>query len=161
MGRRAGARTLAACVAVSIPSIVAFLAWSPSGFVEDAIRFPLGLGRELSVAETPTLGALLVRLAAHAFRTPLTIMLVGAVAALAIGILIRQPPATAAAAAGATGLVFLSAILLAPAARTGYVVYPVNLLAWWWLLRRPAYVRGHPTGAPGAPGASESPRATL
>jgi hypothetical protein len=141
MGRRAGARTLAACVAVSVPSILAFLAWSPSGFVEDAIRFPLGLGRERSVAETPTLGSLLIRLVPQALRTPLTVLLVTAVAALIIVLLLRTPPATAAAAAGETGLVFLAAIVLAPAARIGYVVYPINLLAWWWLFR-PAPARG-------------------
>src|SRR5438445_3291623 len=75
MGRRAGARTLAACAAVTIPSILAFLAWNPSGFVEDAIRFPLGLGRERSVAETTTLGSVLVRTTPPALRTPITLLL--------------------------------------------------------------------------------------
>ena len=33
------------------------------------------------------------------------------------------------------GLVFVGAIVLAPAARSGYLVYPANLFVWAWALR--------------------------
>ena len=38
--------------------------------------------------------------------------------------------------AALTGWVMLIAILLAPATRVGYLLYPINLFVWAWMLRR-------------------------
>ncbi len=46
----------------------------------------------------------------------------------------RQPPRNAAGVAALTGWVMLIAILLAPATRVGYLLYPINLFVWAWML---------------------------
>ena len=48
----------------------------------------------------------------------------------------RRPPRNAAEVAGLTGWVMLIAILLAPATRVGYLLYPINLFVWAWMFRR-------------------------
>ena len=40
------------------------------------------------------------------------------------------------AVARLTGWVMLIAILLAPATRVGYLLYPINLFLWAWMFRR-------------------------
>ena len=124
--------------AIAVGSIVAvivlpFAVWHPAALVEDVVKFPLGLGRQRTAAETPTLGSWLVRTFPSA-RVPLTAALVGVVAGLAVIVLFRGLRRTPAQAARDAGLVFLLALVLAPAGRIGYVVYPINLLAWSWLL---------------------------
>jgi hypothetical protein len=111
-----------------------FVAWSPGDFVEDVLRFPLGLGQQSSAAETPTLGAALIRLL-PSWRVPLTVAFICLVVALFAVLVVRRPPGTASEAAKDAGIVFLAAIVLAPAARFGYVVYPVDLFVWAWALR--------------------------
>ena len=49
--------------------------------------------------------------------------------------LVRRPPRDAAAVARVTGWVMLVAILLAPATRVGYLLYPINLFLWAWMFR--------------------------
>jgi small-conductance mechanosensitive channel len=125
--------------------LIPFLAWSPGDFVEDVIKFPLGLGTQRSAAETPTLGSVLIRLL-PSWRAPLTVGLVCLVLAVFVFVLVRWPPTTASPAARDAGIVFLTAILLAPSARFGYVVYPINLFVWAWVLREAK------ASAPSAPG---------
>ena len=48
-----------------------------------------------------------------------------------------EPPRNAAEVATVTGWVMLIAILLAPATRVGYLLYPINLFVWAWMLRGP------------------------
>ena len=72
----------------------------------------------------------------------------------AVGItlsILHRPPATAAAAALVNAVGLLVAILLMPATRFGYLLYPVALLAWVPLLRRADRVldRRSRTTAPG------------
>ncbi|HYT80314.1 MAG TPA: glycosyltransferase 87 family protein [Actinomycetota bacterium] len=133
-GQPAPGRFSITATAVVAAGVVPFLAWGPADFVEDVIRFPLGLGRQRSAAGTPTLGAALIRLL-PSWRVPLTLALVGLVLALFVFIVVRRPPATAWAAAKDAGILFLVAILVAPAARLGYVAYPIDLLVWAWALR--------------------------
>jgi glycosyl transferase family 87 len=120
--------------AVVTAGVLPFFAWNPGDFVEDVIRFPLGLGRQRSAAGTPTLGGGLIRVLPSQ-RVPLTVVLVCLILAVAAFILVKRPPSTTAAAAKDTGLVFLMGILLTPAVRFGYVVYPINLFVWAWVLR--------------------------
>jgi glycosyl transferase family 87 len=132
-GRRAPARFSLAAGTVVAAAVIPFVAWDAGAFVEDVVRFPLGLGRQRSAAGTPTLGTALLR-AFPSFRTPLTLVLIALVLALLAFILLRRPPSTPSAAARDAGLVFLAGLLLAPAARFGYVVYPIDLLVWAWAL---------------------------
>jgi hypothetical protein len=133
-GRPARLQFSAPATAIVVLGLAPFVAWGPGDFVEDVIRFPLGLGRQRSAAGTPTLGAALIRLL-PTLRTPLTVAIVCVVLALFVFILVRRPPSTAWAASRDAGLVFLAAILLAPTVRFGYVVYPIDLFVWAWALR--------------------------
>jgi hypothetical protein len=131
-GRPAWRRILGGIALVVLPVVLPFLLWHPSAFVEDVVKFPLGLGRQRSAAETPTLGSWLVRTFPSA-RVPLTVVLVFAVGAAAVVLLLRGA-GTPTGAARSAGMVFVLALVLTPAGRVGYLVYPVNLLAWSWLL---------------------------
>jgi Glycosyltransferase family 87 len=131
-GRPAWRPATAGIGLVVIPVVLPFLLWNPSAFVEDVVKFPLGLGRQRSAAETPTLGSWLVR-TFPAAGTPLTVALVIMVGATAAFLLLRGGR-TPAGAVRSAGLVFLLAVVLTPAGRVGYLVYPINLLAWSWFL---------------------------
>lgn len=140
-GRGRRGRMAVAAGAVVLAVVTPFVAWNPAAFVQDVIRFPLGLGRRPSAAGTATLGSLLLR-AAPGHRAALTVVLVLAVAAAGVALLVIRPPRTAGAAAWRAGLLFVVAVALAPAARLGYAVYPIDLLVWGAMLtraeRRPA-----------------------
>jgi len=123
----------AAAAAVALPVIVAFVAWSPGAFWEDAVRFPLGLGQASTAAATPTVGSVLVD-AFPGLRALLTVLLIGVVAVAAIALLLRWPPLTMGGAAMRAAAIASVAIAAAPAARAGYVVYPVDLAVWGWLV---------------------------
>jgi Glycosyltransferase family 87 len=134
---RAWRRGTAAAAAVVVPVVLPFLLWRPGAFIEDVIEFPIGLGRQRSAAETPTVGSWLVRTFPSA-RVPLTAMLVAAIASVLVVMLLRPGVRTPSEAARSAGLVFIVALVLAPAGRIGYLVYPLNLLAWSWLRERSA-----------------------
>jgi len=123
----------AACVAGAL--IVPFVLWDVGAFVEDAILFPLNLGQGESAAATPTVGSLLLDLL-PSYRTAVTVLLVAVIVGVTGLLLIRKrTPSMAQACARAAGA-FLTAVALAPAARAGYLVYPVNLIVWAIAFRR-------------------------
>lgn len=127
--RRGAARLLLPAIAIPAVAAGAFALWDARAFVDDAIRFPLGLGSTTSAATTPTLGSLLID-ALPTARSPLTAVFVVVVASVAIALAVRRRPRSGAEAAGAAAFVFLVALLLAPVARIGYLVYPIELLVW-------------------------------
>ena len=123
--------------AVGAAVIVPFALWDVDAFVEDVILFPLGLGQGESAAATPTLGSLLVDLFPSS-RTAVTVVLVTAIVIIVASLLFRgRGPSLSQACARAAGA-FVAAIALAPAARVGYLVYPVNLIVWAIVLRSPS-----------------------
>jgi uncharacterized membrane protein len=123
--------------ALGAAAIVPFALWDLDAFVEDAILFPLGLGRGESAAATPTLGSLLLDLFPRS-RTVVTVLLVAAIVVIAALLLFRgRGPSLSQACARAAGA-FLTAIALAPAARVGYLVYPANLIVWAIAFRAPS-----------------------
>ncbi|MEV0267336.1 glycosyltransferase 87 family protein [Hamadaea sp. NPDC050747] len=107
--------------------------------VENVIRFPLGHGLVRSPAASPLPGQLLTAYLPDGRQIAIALLLLTA-AAIALS-LIRQPPASVPRAAliSATGL--LLAILLLPATRFGYLLYPVALAAWAPVLSSPPYRR--------------------
>ncbi len=127
-------RMAAAIGLVIVPVLLPFLLWDPAAFVEDAVRFPLGLGSEASAAASPTLGRLLTGLVPGASQVLGIVLPVALLAATAL-ILWRRPPRTPAAAALTAGLLVAGAVAFAPAVRFGILVYAVNLLVWAWVLR--------------------------
>jgi Glycosyltransferase family 87 len=132
-GRRAALAVAGPVVAVVLP----FVIWDPGAFVEDVVKFPLGLGRQPTAARTATLGSWLVRTFPSA-RAAITSLLVAVVAGAAVAVVLRLPHGTIdiARAVRGAGWVFAIGVVLAPAGRTGYLVYPVNLLTWSWFLDR-------------------------
>jgi hypothetical protein len=122
-------RFVAFAAGVAGALIVPFVLWDMRAFVEDAILFPLNLGQGESAAATPTVGSLLLDLV-PTHRTAVTVLLVAVIVGVTGLLLIRRRrPSMSQACARAAGA-FLTAVALAPAARAGYLVYPINLIVW-------------------------------
>jgi hypothetical protein len=126
-GHRLRAVVWAGALAAAV--VVPFLLWDARSFVEDTVLFPLGLGEGRSAARTPTLGSLLLD-AAPTARTPITVALVATIVAATTALMVVRPPGTAAGACARAAAAYAVAIALAPAARVGYLVYPISLLVW-------------------------------
>jgi len=128
-GRRAWGRYLCAAAAVAVPVVAFGIALGPHAFLTNVIEFPLGLTKVNSPAASPLPGQVLVTLLPHLKRS-LTILLV----AFGLGAVLagwwRWRPASPAAVARFTGLAIILAIVVAPATRFGYFIYPANLLVW-------------------------------
>ncbi|MGW3994487.1 glycosyltransferase 87 family protein [Amycolatopsis sp. NPDC004772] len=98
----------------------------PAAFVEHVFRFPLGMGAVRSPAASPLPGHLIAetgpvgQVAAFA--------LVGAAAVAMVVWLVRRPPANGSAALLRIAVGLGALILLTPATRYGYLVYPLVLL---------------------------------
>jgi hypothetical protein len=126
---RAVRRMCSIALAIAVAVVLPFVLWSPSNFVEDAIRFPLGIGQSSTSADTPTVGSVLMHLAGPA-KPAMALLLVGTIAAMgAMTLIVRRPRSTAQAMSHLAA--FLAAgIVLAPAARIGYLVYPLDFAVW-------------------------------
>jgi hypothetical protein len=128
-------KTLTGMATIPLIVVTPFVLWDPGAFFEDAIKFPLGLGEGTSAAGTPTLGSLIAHVpGGHILAAAVFLAAVGAVGGW---LLWRRPWPGAAGAARGAGILWLVALLFAPAARFGYLVYPVNLLLWSAVLRSP------------------------
>jgi len=131
---RAAGRYLAAAAAVVVPVVTAGVVAGPHAFFVNVVEFPLGLGRVHSPAASPLLGQELVVLLPH-LKKVLTALLFGVAGAVVIWALVRRTPRTPAAVARFAALALILVIVVAPATRFGYFIYPVNLLVWGALLR--------------------------
>lgn len=126
MGWRAFGRFVAAVIGVTAALNLPVLLVNPDSFVEHVVRFPIGLGRAHSPAASPLPGNLISRLGAGGHVVSLMLLFT---AAIAMGVwLVRRPPATATAATLRIAAGLTAGIMLAPATRYGYLVYPLVLL---------------------------------
>ena len=146
--RRAGGRYVAAVAVLVVPVVFPVALHNPSAFVDNVIRFPLGLAGVASPAASALPGHILVATFPGIHRP---YVIVAALVGLAVlgRRLLRRPPRNAAEVASLTGWVMLIAILLAPATRVGYLLYPINLFLWAWMFRcsaEPAVDEGPRTG---------------
>jgi uncharacterized membrane protein len=134
-GRRAGGRYLLGVVAMMAPVVLPLALTNTAAFVDNVIRFPLGLAGVSSPAASALPGHILVALFPHEHRV---YVVVAGVVGLAVMLwfLARTPPRDAAAVTTFTGWVMLVGIMLAPATRVGYLLYPINLFIWAWMFRR-------------------------
>ncbi len=147
-GRRAVGRYVVAVLAIAVPVVLPVAFHNPSAFVDNVIRFPLGLAGVASPAASALPGHILVATFPGIHRPYVVVAAVVGLAVLARR-LFRNPPRDAAAVAELTGWVMLVAILLAPATRVGYLLYPINLFLWAWMFRRssdPMDGREQPSG---------------
>ncbi|MFF0219065.1 glycosyltransferase 87 family protein [Streptomyces vinaceus] len=127
-GSRAARTTAAVSAAVAAFVVVPPLIADPRAFFDNAVLYPFGLSDTASTAASPLLGHLLA--SSLPYGKAIAVVLIG-VGALAIAVsLVIGPPATTAAAAHRLALGLTIAILLSPATRIGYAVYPLTLLAW-------------------------------
>ncbi|GAA1546315.1 glycosyltransferase 87 family protein [Actinomadura kijaniata] len=126
---RAGAgRFLGGAGGVVAVGVLPVVAVDPRGFVENVVRFPLGLAGVASPAASPLPGRLLADLGAYGHAAGFA-ALGAAAAAMALSLLVR-PPGDLRAAAGRLALGLALATALMPATRWGYLVYPAVLVVW-------------------------------
>jgi len=119
---------------VMIPAVLPTAAENLSAFIENVVRFPLGLAGVQSPAASPLIGHLVVSLFPGIHRAFTVTVAVAGVLALSY-VLLRRRPTTPAALSRLVAWVMTVGILLAPATRVGYLLYPVDLFVWAWLLR--------------------------
>jgi hypothetical protein len=133
-GRRPSWAVVAGIVGVMIPAVLPTATENISAFIENVVRFPLGLAGVSSPAASPLIGHLVVSLFPGIHR-----IFTGVVAVLGVlvlgYVLARRRPKSPAALARLVGWIMTVAILLAPATRVGYLLYPVDFFVWAWLLR--------------------------
>jgi hypothetical protein len=125
--------------AVGLPVITAIpaVAADPGALVENVFAFPLGRGLVRSPAASPLPGHLIA--STGAFGRTVTVFLIIALAAIAAVVLIMRPPRTAAAASLYCAAGLLGALLLLPATRFGYLLYPVAFAVWAAALALPRH----------------------
>jgi hypothetical protein len=117
-----------------IPAVVPTAVANLPAFFDNVVRFPLGLAGVSSPAGSPLIGHVVVSLFPQIHRV--FTVAVAAAGLLVVGyVLWRRRPRTPAALARLIGWVMTVAILLAPATRVGYLLYPVDFFVWAWLLR--------------------------
>jgi membrane-bound metal-dependent hydrolase YbcI (DUF457 family) len=133
-GRRPSLAVVVGIVGVMIPAVLPTATENMSAFIENVVRFPLGLAGVSSPAASPLIGHLVVSLFPGIHR--LFTVSVAAVGLLVLSyVLVKRRPKSPAALARLVGWIMTVAILLAPATRVGYLLYPVDFFVWAWLLR--------------------------
>jgi len=133
-GRRPSLAVVAGIVGVMIPAVLPTATENLPAFIENVVRFPLGLAGVSSPAASPLIGHLVVSLFPGIHRV--FTAAVAVVGILVLGyVLVKRRPTTPAALARLVGWIMTVAILLAPATRVGYLLYPVDFFVWAWLLR--------------------------
>ncbi len=133
-GRRPSLAVVAGIVGVMIPAVLPTATENLPAFIENVVRFPLGLAGVSSPAASPLIGHLVVSLFPGIHRVFTAI--VALVGVLVLGyVLVKRRPTSPAALARLVGWIMTVAILLAPATRVGYLLYPVDFFVWAWLLR--------------------------
>ncbi len=101
----------------------------PAAFVEHVVLYPAGLGEAGSPAASPLPGHLIAQLGPVGHAASLALLAVAACAITAW--LVVRPPRDAADVMLRTATGLGTAIILAPATRWGYLVYPLALLGAW------------------------------
>lgn len=124
-GWRAVPVFLGAVLAASAVITVPVLLVDPGSFVEHVILFPAGLGEAESPAASPLPGHLIAGLGPLGHTAALALLALAACAIVAW--LFLRPPQDPAGAVLRIAVSLGTAILLAPATRWGYLVYPLAL----------------------------------
>jgi Glycosyltransferase family 87 len=133
--RRAIGRYVLAVLVIVVPVVVPVALHNPSAFIDNVVRFPLGLAGVASPAASALPGHILISWFPGIHRA--YVVAVGVIGLTVMALVLRRhPPRHAAAVARFTGWVMLVAIMLAPATRVGYLLYPINLFVWAWMFRR-------------------------
>jgi hypothetical protein len=133
-GRRAWGRVTLAAATVVACVVAPFFVHSPRAFVTNVFAFPLGLSGVHSPAASPLPGHILHTVwapAGHVFL--LLVCLVGLY--FLVRDLRRTWPWDLSRALRVVAIAMAVVFAAAPATRIGYLVYPVDLWLWAWVLR--------------------------
>jgi len=133
-GRRPSLLVLAGLFGVMIPAILPTALENLPAFIDNVVRFPLGLAGVRSPAGSPLLGHFVVSLF-PGFHRAFTVLVAGTGIVVLAYVLARRRPTTPAGLSSLVGWVMTVAIFLAPATRVGYFLYPIDFFVWAWLLR--------------------------
>lgn len=148
-GKRAAYACGGSALGIAVLSVLPALLADGTALYRNVVLYPLGLAHTASSAQSPLLGHLIVELLPHGKAVAVALI---ALSALAVGVsLLVRPPRNVVAAGDRLAFGLLLAILLLPATRAGYAVYPVALRVWPRLAvarRRPTGARSHAVGAP-------------
>lgn len=125
-GGRGLAAFLGAVVGGSVVITLPVLLVDPGSFVEHVIFFPAGLGEAKSPAASPLPGHLIAQLGPVGHAVSLALLAIAACAIVAW--LILRPPQDPAGVMQRIAVGLGTAILLAPATRWGYLVYPLAMI---------------------------------
>lgn len=152
-GRRALLIFFGTVITTSAVLVIPVLSVDPQSFVEHVVLYPAGLGEAGSPAASPLPGHLIAQLGPVGHAVSLALL---ALAACAIAVwLVIRPPLDPAAIMLRTAVGLGTAIILAPATRWGYLVYP---LAMFGAMLGFAAARGDGTRTPAGPtGATARP----
>lgn len=123
--RALGGFAAALVVTTAVVHVPVYLV-DPKAFVEHVFRFPMGIGVVTSPAASPLPGHLIASLGVGGRAVSFTLVGIAAVAILIW--LVRRPPATGSDALLRIAVGLGALILLTPATRYGYLVYPLVLL---------------------------------
>ena len=115
-------------IAVPAATLLPVILRNPDAVVENLIRYPMGNGLAESPAASNFPGHLLAVLVPQG--STLAAGLLAATALLFVVHLVARPPATAGSASWRAGVALLLAILIAPASRFGYLLYPAAYAVW-------------------------------
>lgn len=139
-----------AVLAVLVPVVAIGAGLDVHAFIDNVIRFPLGLAKVQSPAQSPLLGQLLVHFFPNHRRT-ITIGLLALGAVIVVAIYRRHRLRSVADVCRFSSYALAIATVLAPATRFGYLIYPANFFVWAYLLdglRAPETVVVNPVVAP-------------
>ncbi|MHB1734896.1 MAG: hypothetical protein ACYCU8_15935, partial [Ferrimicrobium acidiphilum] len=125
-----------ALLAILAPIIAIASLIDPKAFFVNEILFPLGLTKVKSPAESPLIGQKLVGIFGGQLHLVVVVVLVVVGAEAALLLYRRLRPKSPSTMTGYIALVFFIAILLAPATRFGYLLYPANMAVWAIILHK-------------------------
>jgi hypothetical protein len=131
-----GVRYLVPAVGVPLLVMLPVVARDPGGVWENLVRYPLGQGLAKSPAASNFPGHLIAVLVPGGKAIAAGLLVVAALAVL-IHLVVR-PPREAAAVAARAAMAMLAIIVLAPASRFGYLLYPEAYLVWALVMRAAA-----------------------
>ncbi|WP_244162991.1 glycosyltransferase 87 family protein [Streptomyces bungoensis] len=127
-GRRAALKCAAASVGIALVTVLPVAVAHSGAFYRNVVLYPSGLGPTASSAQSPLLGRLITALVPHGEAVTMALIALSA-AGVGLSLLIR-PPRSPVAGADRLALGLTLAIVLSPATRIGYAIYPVVLLTW-------------------------------
>lgn len=118
-------------LAATVPAIIA----DPRAMADNTLLFPLGLTRHLTPADSLMPGDLLARSVPYGHALAVALVMAAGVAVTTW--LIRRPPRDLRDATWRLALGLALLFALGPAERFGYFIYPVALVGWLYLTKRP------------------------